>query len=125
MTVTDDAAVVVNFTLTASSLEVWSNLQDFGIEENLNTEDYMLYEEVKQFISDSVSENPNIASSKVLGQTSSGEDIDLLELSAEVQGLQDDQKLHVALIGGLNGDEPIGGEIIVRFARHLIEGKST
>ncbi|XP_078681338.1 carboxypeptidase D-like isoform X2 [Branchiostoma floridae x Branchiostoma belcheri] len=29
---------------------------------------------------------------------------------------------HVALIGGLNGDEPIGREILTRLIRHLVEG---
>ena len=37
--------------------------------------------------------------------------------------MRHDGKLHVMLIGALNGDEPIGTEVLIRLARHLAKGE--
>ena len=35
----------------------------------------------------------------------------------------EEDKPHVLLLGGLNGDSPVGTEVLVRLTRHLITGE--
>lgn len=42
----------------------------------------------------------------------------------EVSVYRQNNKSHVLLIGDLNGDSPVGTEVLVRLARHLITGET-
>ena len=45
-----------------------------------------------------------------------------IEITHDITSGNHDHKLHVLLLGGLRGDEPIGSELLVRLARHLVIG---
>ena len=57
-----------------------------------------------------------------MSKTDEGFIVPLVHLSMNLTNQKQD-KPHVLLIGGLHGDEPIGGEILVRFIRHILGGE--
>ena len=58
-----------------------------------------------------------------LGKTGNSQDIFQIHISHLIKDGDHDKKLHVLLIGALRGDEPIGTEVLIRFARHLVKGE--
>ena len=117
-----DAATEVNFTLAKSPIQKWSKASDFDIKNNI-AESYLsnsaLHDELMAL---SVRHN-NIMEYKIMTKTDEGFIVPLVHLSMNLTSKKQD-KPHVLLIGGLHGDEPIGGEILMRFIRHLLAGKS-
>ena len=70
----------------------------------------------------SFSSNPNVAHADRLGRTGNSQDIYEIHISHDITNSDHDDKLHVLLIGALKGDEPLGTEVLIRFARHLVVG---
>ena len=60
-----------------------------------------------------------------LGKTGNSQDIFQIHISHEIKDGDHDKKLHVLLIGALRGDEPLGTEVLIRFARHLVKGENS
>lgn len=56
----------------------------------------------------------------VIGETPGGQEILVADMTSS-QGSHD--TMHVLLIAGLNGDQPLGPEILIRFVRHLLRGR--
>ena len=116
-----DAATEVNFTLSKSPIPKWSKDSDFNIQKNID-ETYLTNAALhSELMSLSVQHN-NIMEYKIMTKTDEGFIVPLVHLSMNLTN-QNQDKPHVLLIGGLHGDEPIGGEMLMRFIRHLLEGQ--
>ncbi|XP_013414480.1 carboxypeptidase D [Lingula anatina] len=114
--VTSNPAVQVNFTLEKDDVEQWSKQNDFNIAKNLE-QTYKTQEQIKEELIQMAKDNPTFVKYRSLGKTGEGNDMASLEL-----GQPSGSVAHVGVFGGLFGDEPVGGEIILRLARHMIEG---
>ena len=66
----------------------------------------------------------DIVTLHTIGQTSSGANIHGVRLTSPEKGVMQEVKVHVALLGQLDGDEPVGAEILMRFLRNVIAGKN-
>ncbi len=63
-----------------------------------------------------------MAQVETVGKTGNGQLVYGLRVSPDVARPQHDHQLHVLLVGALRGDEPLGCELLLRFARHLVTG---
>ena len=116
-----DAATEVNFTLSKSPIPKWSKDSDFNIQKNID-ETYLTNAALhSELMSLSVQHN-NVMEYKIMTKTDEGFIVPLVHLSMNLTN-QNQDKPHVLLIGGLHGDEPVGGEMLMRFIRHLLEGQ--
>ena len=92
--------------------------------DNLQTS-YMTSQRIQEYLRDVESSLPYDTRLTTFGKSSAGSDIYSLEVTS---GLGESEvgkpKVHVALIGALNGDEPVGTEVLIRFVRHLVEGEA-
>jgi hypothetical protein len=127
--VTADVAVEVNFTLSQNELEQWSQSQDFQIRENMNR--------VYKNNSDLLFEMKDLSErhSQIMEVTELAEDVKrstsvnpdkvyMVHLSNNLTKHEYD-KPHVLLIGGFSdGKSPVGAQILTRFIRHQVRGKS-
>ena len=116
-----DAATEVNFTLTKSPVEKWSKDQDFSIKNNI-AESYLSNHELDDELTALSVRHNQVMEYKIMSKTDEGFIVPLVHLSMNLTNQKQD-KPHVLLIGGLHGDEPIGGEILVRFIRHILGGE--
>ena len=120
VTVDNGAATVVNFTLTMQDLTKWSKKLDFDLAENLQTS-YMTPQQLYDFLHSVSLKYPHDTRLTTFGKSQQGSSIYSLEVSSGLA--TSTRKVHIALIGAINGDEPVGTEVLVRFVRHLVEGE--
>ena len=119
----NEAATFVNFTLTMQDLAKWSQKLDFGITANLQTS-YMTSHQIYAFLHSISLTFPHDTRLTTFGKSQRGSDIYSLEVSSGLDALGvGNQRVHVVLIGAINGDEPVGTEVLIRFVRHLVEGE--
>ncbi|CAH1233231.1 CPD [Branchiostoma lanceolatum] len=115
LTIGDGDATKLNFTLQS-----WSEENDYGLP---NDPSYSSNEELVAIVKKYSKEHQEIIR---IEETSDNNVIDVEIFGKLVRRRRDDDvtrvQPHVALIGGLNGDEPIGSEILIRLIRHLVEG---
>ena len=117
-----DAATEVNFTLSKSPIQKWSKVSDFSILKNRD-EKYLNNTDLHNELMALSVQHKNIMEYKIMTKTDEGFMVPLVHLSLNLTN-QNQDKPHVLLIGGLHGDEPIGGEMLMRLIRHLLEGKA-
>ncbi|KAH9525525.1 hypothetical protein Btru_001621 [Bulinus truncatus] len=124
VTVNSGAATVVNFTLEYVDVRKWSVEKDFDIKENMKSESYMTPSEIEKSLISLGTASPTVAQITYLGDVGVVGKIPMLHLSKDLKvGVIDqpvDNKPNILLIGGLDGDSPVGGEVLVRLARHLV-----
>ncbi|XP_065571003.1 carboxypeptidase D-like isoform X2 [Artemia franciscana] len=117
VTVSKNEKASLNFTLKAENLEEWSKEMDFGLKENVATNQYLTNSEVNEALAQIENEVPDIA------EFQSGSDwsthIRPVKLGIEALGRR---KPQILLAGGVYASEPIGRELIVRLGRHLAAG---
>ena len=65
--------------------------------------------------------NPGLVFSSTAFTTSKEAPVYKFEINPPMKSHR--EKVNVLLIGGLNGDEPIGTQMLMRLMRHLVEGK--
>ena len=118
----DGAAATVNFTLlTNSYLKWWSHMFDFDIHQNLNQQShYQSPLEIMQELTAIANSQGDIVKINVLGSTSKGHEILVVDMSADF--VDEHERMHVLLLGGINGDEMVGPEMLMRFIRHMVKG---
>ena len=105
-------------------LSKWSQALDFGIVDNLQTS-YMTAQQIHDYLRDVESSLPHDTRLSTFGKSQAGSDIYSLEVSSGLDAPESGTpKVHVAIIGALNGDEPAGTEVSIRFIRHLVEGEA-
>nr|CAH7712255.1 unnamed protein product [Callosobruchus chinensis] len=120
VTVPESGYVQYNVTLMKDDPLHWASAYDFGIGENQYHPKYHTNQEIYSKMAYLENKYPNAASFK------SGEDY----ISMAVHSLiitdqavvDDDKKFHIAVIGNLFATQPIGREIGIYLARHLLEG---
>jgi len=120
VTVDNGAATFVNFTLSMRDLAKWSKKLDFDITQNLQTS-YMNPQQIYDFLHSVSLKYPHDTRLTTFGKSQQGSSIYSLEVSSGLA--TSNRKVHIALIGAINGDEPVGTEVLVRFVRHLVEGE--
>ena len=111
-----------NFTLGLDSSADWSFLSDFGLEENLQSESYMTNDEITAFLASLENSYSNVAEA-MINDADWSMVIPAVKFGAEASSPA--PKVKILLLGGLYGSQPVGREILVRFARHLGEGYKT
>ncbi|KAL8566418.1 hypothetical protein ACOMHN_011996 [Nucella lapillus] len=119
--VTNGAAVSVNFTLVPDHREQWSASRDFGLAENMAGKKYLNTDELQAVFAGLASRYPAISTMDTTHLTRQGKALLMYHMSGTGLG-HDEHRPHVLLLGGLNGDDPVGTEMLVRLARHLATG---
>ncbi|RUS78696.1 hypothetical protein EGW08_013551, partial [Elysia chlorotica] len=115
------AAVEVDFTLKVRTGYQWSSTHDFDIKENMRAGSFMSVHAVEEAIGYLARMHPTFTRYERLTMDSTNKTIPMLHLS-ETLTEHEEEKPHVLLLGGLEGDSPVGTEMLVRLARHLITG---
>lgn len=119
--VTDGAAILINFTLTPDHREEWSAASDFGIVANMAGTKYYSNQDLQEEFGKLAKTYPSISTIEMGHISRQGKALLMCHMSAS--GFKHtDHKPHVLLLGGMNGDDPVGTEMLVRFARHLATG---
>ena len=67
---------------------------------------------------------PDLATFQLVGGSTNQDAPFEIELHASTNS-NTTYKAHVLLIGALNGDEPMGSEMLMRLVRHLVSGTRT
>lgn len=98
-------------------------MSDFNLVANLKQS----YESPTQLLSDLRQigqDNPMLSHFSVIGSTSHKRKISVLELSENMDNKDSlGGRIRVLFVGGLKGSKPVGTDILLRFARHLVTGK--
>ncbi|KAJ4445265.1 hypothetical protein ANN_07066, partial [Periplaneta americana] len=116
------ASSSLNFTLLRDNPEIWSTRNDYGIQVNLESGRYLTNNELVEAMAEIEKLNPLVAELKA-SNNMVAVPIPSLKLTHEVGG-PEENKFHVALMGGLFASQPIGRELLIRLARHLVTAYS-
>ena len=120
VTVDDGAAVEVNFTLKNIALEIWSRENDFNLLDSLKGDQYVPIDDVPDMLKGVADRNPDFATYSLIGEDVLVTPLSLLTLTNTKSTKKADEK---ATIGGLKGEQPVGGEMLIRFIVHLTQGE--
>ncbi|XP_017777270.1 PREDICTED: carboxypeptidase D [Nicrophorus vespilloides] len=112
--------IQVNFTLMRDDPIHWASAYDFGITENQYKPEYHSNSDIYKLLAQLETRYPSSA------QFEGGEDyismtIHSLKITDKIDS-SDETKFQVAVIGNLFATQPIGREISVYLARHLLQG---
>ncbi|CAD6227310.1 GSCOCG00006098001-RA-CDS [Cotesia congregata] len=111
--------VVVDFTLMRDDNDHWSSAYDFRQLVNLKPV-YLNNSKLNQVLSEFENQHPSFAEFKA-GDSLDSMAIHSLKISRNLGG-PEENKIHIALVGGLFASQPVGREIYRRLAHHLISG---
>ncbi|XP_013784896.1 carboxypeptidase D-like [Limulus polyphemus] len=120
VTVPNDWAVQINFTLDQQFSE-WSSRNDYGLEKNINTKKYMSNQELYHILHELGKENSDLVS-VMINNGPDGLMVQKFIILSSNTSANTKTKPSVVMLGGIHGDQPVGREILVNLARHLIEG---
>ncbi|KAK5638630.1 hypothetical protein RI129_012925 [Pyrocoelia pectoralis] len=109
-----------NVTLMRNDEQHWASAYDFGISENQFDPQYHSNSDIHLILAGLENKYPDAA------KFDSGDNLDSmaihsLKISHDVDG-SEEMKFHVAIMGSLYATQPIGREISIYLARHLLEG---
>lgn len=114
------SAKVVNFTLSPDTSGDWSQSRDFSIAENLKAE-YLTNSRLEESIANM--ENDFYETVEVfMNEAEWSSVISVLVIKDKSTDDKDEDKVNVALFGGVYGSQPVGRELLIRLARHLGTG---
>ncbi|XP_046683001.1 carboxypeptidase D isoform X2 [Homalodisca vitripennis] len=117
----DTVGVSLNFTLDRNDPRSWAIAYDFGITQNVfATDHYLRDEEILAELERLEQTQPRVAQYYRTGDFA-GIGIPSLKVSHQVGG-PSEWKVKIAVIGGMFSTEPIGRELSIRLARHLVRG---
>lgn len=114
-------AKVCNFTLQPDSSIVWSEMNDFNLESNIEEAPYRTNDELKSALVDLENQYNGVAEA-MINDADWSQVIPGLKMGTETNSSIAYPKLSVLLVGGLYGSQPLGREVLLRLARHLGEG---
>ncbi|XP_065172246.1 carboxypeptidase D-like [Atheta coriaria] len=120
VTVPASGHVQVNFTLMKDDPIHWSSAYDFGVTENLYKPKYHSNSELYSTMAALENRYPDAAEFEA-GDDYISMTIHSLKISDKIRA-SDEGKLHVAIIGNLFATQPVGRELVVNLARHLLQG---
>ncbi|XP_074039541.1 carboxypeptidase D svr [Leptinotarsa decemlineata] len=116
----DSGYLQYNVTLMKDDPLHWASAYDFGIGENQYKPKYHTTQEISFILSDMENKYPGAASFEG-GDNYVSMTIHSLKISDKIEE-DDEKKFHIAIIGNLFATQPIGREISIYLARHLLEG---
>ncbi|XP_043268241.1 carboxypeptidase D-like [Venturia canescens] len=109
----------LDFTLMRDDNDHWSSAYDFRQTINMRN-GYLQNSELNARLSELENRNPETAEFKA-GDSLISMAIHSLKVTHSM-GAPEEKKFHIALIGGLYASQPIGREMILRMATHLLTG---
>ncbi|XP_021913626.1 carboxypeptidase D-like isoform X2 [Zootermopsis nevadensis] len=113
-------SVSLNFTLLRDNPELWSSRSDYGLKENLASGKYLSNNELRQAMASLETLNPLVAE---LHDNNNMVPLPITSLKlTDEAGAPEENKFHIVLIGGLYASQPVGRELLIRLARHLVAG---
>ncbi|ESO98160.1 hypothetical protein LOTGIDRAFT_226642 [Lottia gigantea] len=119
--VTDGPAVFINFSLSYAKQHSWSAHSDFDIQENMESANYQTLHDADEERKKIANLNPSFVTYEPLLVTRKGLALSMLHMSKSMED-HTGHKAHVLLVGGVNGDDPVGSEMLMRFSRHITKG---
>ena len=114
-------AKVYNITLKLDSNPEWSEMHDFKLAENIQEVPYRSNDELKAELVNLENEYSGVAEA-MINDADWSSAIPGLKLGTESNSTLLYPKVSVLLVGGLYGAQPLGREVLLRFARHIAEG---
>ncbi|XP_043214130.1 carboxypeptidase D-like [Amphibalanus amphitrite] len=107
----------LNVTLQQDDLGQWSAQHDFSLTENISPNSYRTMSQLKETLVQLENQYPT--THEVIVNTSPWS-VHMPAIKVAAEGsLSDSERVTVALLGGLDGRQPAGGELLLRLARHL------
>lgn len=117
--VTGGLAGHLNFSLEKEDFTKFVQEYDFGLTENMEDPQYLGVAKVTEELEKLKGDNPGIMDMETFRSESGA--VVAVHLSANWSMHEGDEP-HVALIGSLYEDQPIGNEMLLRLTRHLVRG---
>ncbi|KAF2900813.1 hypothetical protein ILUMI_05352 [Ignelater luminosus] len=120
ITVPENGTVQANFTLMRDDPQHWASAYDFGVSDNQFNPKYHANNELYAIMAELENKYPDTAEF-VSGDNFISMSIRSLKISHQVDS-SEETKYHIAIMGNLFATQPIGREISIYFARHLLQG---
>ncbi|XP_043495916.1 carboxypeptidase D-like isoform X1 [Polistes fuscatus] len=117
----EDSEVTLDFTLMRDNPQDWSSAYDFGIFGNLKN-GYLTNSELSARFSQLENHQPDVAEFRA-GDSLVSMAIHSLKITKNM-GAPEENKFHIALVGGLFASQPAGREILLRLATHILMGNN-
>ncbi|XP_078047171.1 carboxypeptidase D svr [Augochlora pura] len=114
-----EGEVTLDFTLMRDDPQHWSSAYDFRLIANLQNV-YLTNAELNARFSELESHQPNTAEFEA-GSSLVNMAIHSLKITHDM-GAPEENKFHIGLIGGLFASQPVGREILLRLATHILMG---
>ncbi|XP_053976263.1 carboxypeptidase D-like [Hylaeus volcanicus] len=114
-----EGETTLDFTLMRDDPQHWSSAYDFRLRANLQNV-YLKNPELSARFSQLENHQPNIAEFQA-GDSLVSMAIHSLKITHNM-GAPEENKLHIGLIGGLFASQPVGREILLRLATHILMG---
>ncbi|KAB0791260.1 hypothetical protein PPYR_03060 [Photinus pyralis] len=120
ITIPSSGSLEHNATLMRNDEQHWASAYDFGVSENQFSPQYHSNSDIHLILAELENKYPDAA------KFDSGDNLDSmaihsLKISHDVDE-SEERKFHVAIMGSLYATQPIGRELTVYLARHLLEG---
>lgn len=119
VTIPDGSALVFNFNLMRNDPQHWSSAHDFRILENILHTKYHSNQEIAMVFSDLSKRNPLIAQLEA-----SEEAYTSFKVTHNI-GETEESKIHILVLSSLFESSPVGREMTVNLARHVITAYNT
>ncbi|XP_011313662.1 carboxypeptidase D-like [Fopius arisanus] len=112
--------VIVDFTLMKDDDQHWSSAYDFAILKNLK-KGYLSNGDLNTAMGTLESQRADSIVEFEAGESLNSMAVHSLKITRNL-GAPEERKIHVALVGGLFASQPVGREIFLRLANHLVKG---
>ncbi|KAF5286929.1 hypothetical protein FQR65_LT12388 [Abscondita terminalis] len=120
ITVPQSGALQYNVTLMRNDEQHWASAYDFGVSENQFNPQYHSNSEIYSILAELENKYPD-AAEFVSGENFVSMSIRSLKITHKNEE-SEEMKYHVAVMGNLYATQPIGREISIYLARHLLQG---
>ncbi|XP_076629152.1 carboxypeptidase D svr [Colletes latitarsis] len=114
-----EGEITLDFILMRDDPQHWSSVYDFHLIANLQNV-YLKNAELNARFSQLENHQPNVAEFQA-GESLASMAIHSLKITHDM-GAPEENKFHIGLIGGLFASQPVGREILLRLATHILMG---
>ncbi|XP_071449065.1 carboxypeptidase D [Hetaerina americana] len=112
---------ILNFTLLGDDSSQWSAINDYHLLENVAPRaSYYSNSQISKLFADSENSFHDIAEFQA-GDNLINTALHTLKITHEL-GAPEEKKFHILLLGGVYATQPVGREMLVRLAKHLLAG---
>ncbi|KAK4878716.1 hypothetical protein RN001_011222 [Aquatica leii] len=120
ITIPESGSMEYNITLMRNDEQHWASAYDFGVSENQFNPQYHSNSEIYSILAELENKYPDTAEF-VSGENFVSMSIRSLKITHK-DDASEETKFHVAVMGNLYATQPIGREITIYLARHLLQG---